>query len=66
MRSSRVSRKALTNRSVRSCGLWTKYLDASLLLIPCVGFLPVSDPRMEGTVAAIERRCCGSVIRYAL
>ena len=44
----------------------SKYLDASLLLIPCVGFLPVSDPRVEGTVTAIERRllCDGFVMRY--
>ena len=30
-------------------------LDASLLLMPLVGFLPPDDPRMRGTVAAIER-----------
>jgi GH15 family glucan-1,4-alpha-glucosidase len=30
-------------------------LDASLLLIPMVGFLPADDPRVVGTVAAIER-----------
>jgi GH15 family glucan-1,4-alpha-glucosidase len=30
-------------------------LDASLLTIPLVGFLPADDPRMVGTVAAIER-----------
>ncbi len=30
-------------------------LDASLLLIPLVGFLPVSDPRIAGTIAAVER-----------
>jgi len=30
-------------------------LDASLLLIPLVGFLPVDDPRVTGTIAAIER-----------
>jgi GH15 family glucan-1,4-alpha-glucosidase len=30
-------------------------LDASLLLIPMVGFLPADDPRVSGTVAAIER-----------
>ena len=30
-------------------------LDASLLMIPLVGFLPATDPRMVGTVAAIER-----------
>jgi len=31
-------------------------LDASLLLIPLVGFLPASDPRVRGTVKAIEER----------
>ena len=30
-------------------------LDASLLMIPLVGFLPPKDPRVVGTVAAIER-----------
>ena len=30
-------------------------LDASLLLLPLVGFLPATDPRITGTVAAIER-----------
>jgi GH15 family glucan-1,4-alpha-glucosidase len=42
-------------------------LDASLLMIPLVGFLPASDPRMVGTVAAIERELCedGFVRRYA-
>lgn len=30
-------------------------LDASLLLLPIVGFLPADDPRMAGTIAAIER-----------
>jgi GH15 family glucan-1,4-alpha-glucosidase len=29
-------------------------LDASLLMIPLVGFLPATDPRVVGTVAAIE------------
>jgi GH15 family glucan-1,4-alpha-glucosidase len=32
----------------------SKRLDASLLLIPLVGFLPASDPRVRGTVEAIE------------
>jgi len=43
-------------------------LDASLLIIPLVGFLPADDPRMLGTVAAIERElmCDGLVRRYAL
>jgi GH15 family glucan-1,4-alpha-glucosidase len=42
-------------------------LDASLLLLPCVGFLPISDPRVENTVAAIERRLLrdGFVLRYS-
>jgi len=44
----------------------SKLLDATLLLLPAVGFLPVSDPRMEQTIAAIERRLMrdGFVIRY--
>ena len=42
------------------------HLDASLLLIPLVGFLPADDPRMRGTVAAIERELLvdGFVRRY--
>jgi GH15 family glucan-1,4-alpha-glucosidase len=41
-------------------------LDASLLLIPLVGFLPASDPRVRGTVEAIERDLLqdGLVLRY--
>jgi len=41
-------------------------LDASLLMIPLVGFLPPSDPRVRGTVAAIERHLTvdGLVLRY--
>jgi GH15 family glucan-1,4-alpha-glucosidase len=31
-------------------------LDASLLLIPRLGFLPAADPRFVGTVAAIEQQ----------
>jgi len=44
----------------------SKQLDASLLLMPCVGFLPVSDPRVVGTITAIERRLLrdGFVMRY--
>lgn len=43
-----------------------KELDASLLMIPLVGFLPASDPRVHGTVAAIERHLMsdGFVMRY--
>ena len=41
-------------------------LDASVLVIPHVGFLPASDPRVVGTVAAIERTLLrdGFVLRY--
>ncbi len=41
-------------------------LDASLLMIPLVGFLPAEDPRVVGTVAAIERHLVtdGLVLRY--
>ncbi len=41
-------------------------LDASLLMIPLVGFLPATDPRMRSTVAAIERELVhgGLVRRY--
>jgi GH15 family glucan-1,4-alpha-glucosidase len=34
----------------------SKRLDASLLLIPVVGFLPPEDPRVRGTLRAIEDR----------
>ncbi|HEX7362468.1 MAG TPA: glycoside hydrolase family 15 protein [Bryobacteraceae bacterium] len=33
----------------------TKRLDASLLLLPLFGFLPATDPRMLGTIRAIEK-----------
>ncbi len=41
-------------------------LDASLLLIPIIGFLPPEDPRVIGTVAAIEQDLLvdGFVLRY--
>ncbi|HWE38161.1 MAG TPA: glycoside hydrolase family 15 protein [Isosphaeraceae bacterium] len=41
-------------------------LDASLLVIPLVGFLPADDPRVVGTVAAIGRELMadGFVLRY--
>jgi GH15 family glucan-1,4-alpha-glucosidase len=44
----------------------SKELDASLLQIPIVGFLPADDPRVIGTVAAIERGLIedGLVMRY--
>jgi GH15 family glucan-1,4-alpha-glucosidase len=43
-----------------------KSVDAALLLLPQVGFLPPSDPRVAGTVAAIQRELIadGFVRRY--
>ena len=45
----------------------TKDLDASLLLIPQLGFLPPEDPRIIGTIEAIERELVydGFVYRYS-
>jgi GH15 family glucan-1,4-alpha-glucosidase len=42
------------------------HLDASLLLMPAVGFLPATDERFSSTVAAIERTLVqdGFVLRY--
>jgi GH15 family glucan-1,4-alpha-glucosidase len=44
----------------------TDLLDASLLMMPLVGFLPPEDPRVQGTLKAIERRLMvdGFVRRY--
>jgi GH15 family glucan-1,4-alpha-glucosidase len=39
---------------VQTCG--STRLDASLLLIPLVGFLPPTDPRVKGTLRAIEEK----------
>jgi GH15 family glucan-1,4-alpha-glucosidase len=41
-------------------------LDASLLLIPQLGFLPPDDPRVRGTIEAVERELMqdGLVCRY--
>jgi GH15 family glucan-1,4-alpha-glucosidase len=43
-----------------------KVVDASLLLAALVGFLPADDPRIEGTVAAVEKTLLhdGFVLRY--
>lgn len=44
----------------------SKHLDASLLMMPLVGFLPADDPRVVGTVKAIETHLVedGFVQRY--
>ena len=41
-------------------------VDANLLLIPVMGFLPANDPRVRGTVEAIEHELLvdGLVLRY--
>ena len=52
------------NTFVQSYG--SDHLDASLLMMALVGFLPPSDPRIRGTVEAIERELVvdGFVARY--
>jgi GH15 family glucan-1,4-alpha-glucosidase len=44
----------------------SRELDASLLLLPTMGFLPISDPRIQATIEAIERRLFvdGFLLRY--
>ncbi len=53
------------NTFVQSYG--SPLLDASLLLMPLVGFLPGDDPRLRGTVEAIEKELMvdGLVLRYS-
>lgn len=55
---------AEANAFVESYG--SKLLDASVLLLPAVGFLPASDPRIRGTIAAVERHLIrdGFVLRH--
>ena len=52
------------NTFVQSYG--SPALDASLLLLPKVGFLPGGDPRVLGTIAAVERELTvdGLVLLY--
>jgi GH15 family glucan-1,4-alpha-glucosidase len=52
------------NSFVESYG--SKLLDASILLLPSVGFLPPTDPRVRGTLEAIERYMMrnGFVLRH--
>ena len=44
----------------------SRALDAALLLLPRVGFLPWDDPRVVGTVEAVQKDLCrdGFVLRY--
>ncbi|SDN67822.1 glycoside hydrolase family 15 protein [Afipia sp. GAS231] len=52
------------NSFVESYG--SKLLDASILMLPSVGFLPPTDPRVRGTLDAIERYMMrdGFVLRH--
>lgn len=52
------------NAFVESYG--SQWLDASVLLLPAVGFLPASDPRARGTLEAIEKHMMrdGFVLRH--
>ncbi len=52
------------NAFVESYG--SRLLDASLLLLPAVGFLPATDPRIRGTIAAVEKHMMrdGFVLRH--
>jgi GH15 family glucan-1,4-alpha-glucosidase len=54
------------NRRTFTQSYGSEELDASLLILPQVGFLPPSDPRIIGTVEAIERELVqdGFVLRY--
>jgi GH15 family glucan-1,4-alpha-glucosidase len=66
-----IHRDACTRGFSAARNAFTQYygseeLDASLLMIPLVGFLPLEDPRVAGTTAAIERELMegGFVRRY--
>jgi GH15 family glucan-1,4-alpha-glucosidase len=52
------------NSFVESYG--SQLLDASILLLPAVGFLPASDPRIRGTIAAVGKYMMrdGFVLRH--
>ncbi len=67
-----IRQDVLTRGYNSEVGAFTQYygakaLDASLLAIPLVGFLPVSDPRMRSTIDAIRKKLTvdGLVLRYA-
>jgi GH15 family glucan-1,4-alpha-glucosidase len=55
-----------SERSTFTQSYGSSALDASLLMIPQVGFLPADDPRVAGTIDAIQRELCvdGFVLRY--
>ena len=55
-----------TDRNTFTQFYGSKGLDASLLLLPQVGFLPANDPRIKGTVDAVGRELTrdGYLLRY--
>jgi GH15 family glucan-1,4-alpha-glucosidase len=57
-----------TRRGTFTQSYGSEELDAALLLIPQTGFLPAGDPRVEGTIRAIERELMtdGFVLRYPI
>jgi GH15 family glucan-1,4-alpha-glucosidase len=61
-----VSRGFDAERDTFTQAYGSRALDASLLLIPRVGFLPATDPRVLGTISAIRRELSedGLVKRY--
>jgi GH15 family glucan-1,4-alpha-glucosidase len=66
-----IHREVCRNGFNRSKNAFVQYYgaketDASLLMIPLVGFLPADDPRMKGTVDLIERELMRDsfVLRY--
>ena len=67
----RIHAEVLEKGFNEKVGAFTQYfgaetLDASLLMIPLVGFLPATDPRMVSTIEAIARDLTedGFVLRY--
>ena len=66
-----IRRDILTHGYDDDRGTFTQFygsteLDAALLMVPLVGFLPATDERVRGTVAAVERELLddGFVQRY--
>jgi len=61
-----VLRNAVDDRGVFVQSYGSRALDASVLMIPLVGFLPPRDPRVKATVEAIETELMheGFVRRY--
>jgi GH15 family glucan-1,4-alpha-glucosidase len=66
-----IHRDICTRGYNERCGAFTQFygsdkLDASLLMMPLVGFLPADDPRVRSTIELIERELTqdGMVHRY--